>query len=241
MLLNLPQQLQIAKLRRLTEALTQAVGARPVAFRAGRWALGPSTVRALIECGYDIDGSVTPFQSWEALEGPSHVGAPLDAYRLDGRGDPRVPVSAGPLLEIPVSWAYTRRPWAVWGRLHRWALHRAWRPLRLAGIAARLGVVKPVALSPETDTVPDMLTLTRRLIEDGVRHLHLFLHSPSLLPGSSPFAPTAAAVERIYTTIARYVEALVAANRVSFATISEAAPTLAPARREHSRRDHVHV
>jgi peptidoglycan/xylan/chitin deacetylase (PgdA/CDA1 family) len=241
MLLNLPQQLQIAKLRRLTEALTQAVGARPVAFRAGRWGLGPGTVCALIECGYDIDGSVTPFQSWKELEGPSYVGAPLDAYRLDGRGDPRVPVSAGPLLEIPVSWAYTRRPWAVWGRLHRCAAHRAWRPLRLAGVAARLGLVKSVALSPETDTVADMLTLTRRLIEDGVRHLHLFLHSPSLLPGLSPFAPTATAVEGMYTTIARYVEALAAGSRLSFATMSEAAVALDPPRREHGRRDGVLV
>lgn len=230
MLLNLPLPLQVAKLRRLTEALTESMGTRPVAFRAGRWGLGPSTIRALIECGYEIDSSVTPFRSWEATDdGPSYVGAPLNAYRLDGRGDPRVAAPDGPLLEIPVSSAYSRRPWQVWGRLHRLVARRVLRPLPLVRMAAGLHLVNGIALSPETDTVADMLTLSRRLIGAGVRHLHLFFHSLSLVPQLSPFVTTAADVDRLYGAIASYVEALAAVGSLSCATISEAAAALDPA------------
>lgn len=238
MLLNLPQSLQLAKLRRLTEALTEAIGERPAAFRAGRWGLGPSTVRALIACGYLIDSSVTPFQTWEATAGgPSHVGAPLHAYRLDGRGDARVPAAAGPLLEIPVSSAYSRRPWQLWGRVHRVMAHRWMRPFRLAAIAAGFGLLRPVALSPETDTLADMLALSRLLIDAGVHHLHLYFHSPSLVPGLSPFTATAGAVDRLYATIARYIEGLSAVTPLAFATIGEAAATLDAA--PHWERDSI--
>lgn len=228
MLSNLPRALQVAKLRTLTDALTAATGERPLAFRAGRWGLGPDTVAALIEQGYRIDSSVTPFLTWEEYHGPSYVGAPLDVYRLDGGRDPRVPAPAGPLLEIPVSSAYSRRPWQVWGGLYRLIARPALRPLRLVGAAARLHLVRHIALSPEGHRAGDMLTLSRRLLEEGVRHLHLFFHSPSLVAGLSPFVTTAAAVEQLHRTVAGYIEALERETAVTFATISEAARVLEP-------------
>lgn len=218
MLSNLPYSVQVLKLRWLTDALTVATGERPISFRAGRWGLGTATVRALVECGYRIDSSVTPFQSWRGYEGPSYVGAPLTAYHLDERHDPRVPAPGGPLLELPVSWAYSRRPWHVWGRVYRMLVH-----LRLVRAAAWLDVVKHIALSPEAHTAADMLTLSRCLIEDGVRHLHLFFHSPSLVPGLGPFVTTTAAVEQLYATIAGYVDALSRDASISFATVRDAA------------------
>src|SRR2546422_3045367 len=47
--------------------------------------------------------------------------------------------------------------------------------------------VTQTVLSPELATVNEMLTLSRLLIERGVRHLQLTWHSPSLRPGLSPF------------------------------------------------------
>jgi hypothetical protein len=226
MLGRLPYRLQLAKLRRLTETYVDVMGERPRGFVTGRYALGPGTVRALIECGYACDSSVTPFHSWEDCGGVSHVGAPLNAYRLDGRGDTRVPVPSGPLLEIPVSWGYSRRPWSVWGPVHSALARPALRPLRLTGIASRLNIVKHIALSPEMETVADMLTLSRRLIEDGVRHLQVSFHSPSLVPGLSPFVRCGADRDRLYANIADYVEQVSAATPVTCAAISEAASAL---------------
>jgi hypothetical protein len=223
---NLPEQVQLAKVRTLTDALSESLGARPQAFRAGRFGLGAATVRALIRCGYSIDSSVTPFQSWEESGGPSFVGAPVNAYHLDGRTDPHRAVDRGPLLEIPISSACTRRPWRFWSGVHRAFNRPPLRPLRINGIAARLGISKAVTLSPETDSLGDMLALTRSLISEGTRHLQLFFHSPSLLPGLTPFARTRAASEALYAAIAGYVERLGALTPFTSTTISEAAAIL---------------
>jgi peptidoglycan/xylan/chitin deacetylase (PgdA/CDA1 family) len=227
MLKNLPAALQLAKLEHLTRTLREAVGARPVAFRAGRYGLGPDTVTALIRCGYRVDSSVTPFVSWEEYDdGPTFIGAPLHPYRLAGDADVRIPQPGGALAELPMSVGYNRPPSRAWTRVYQALSTPALRPLHLRGLASRAGIVKRVALSPETDSVPDMLTLSRRLIDAGLRHLHLFLHSPSLSPGLSPFALDQAGVEGMYRSIATYVERLARVTALRFVTVSEAASLL---------------
>jgi len=228
MLKNLPPSLQFAKLERLTATLREAIGTPPLAFRAGRYGLGRETVPALIRCGYQVDSSVTPFVSWEAFDdGPTFVGAPLEMYRLGGGGDVRAPEPGGALIELPMSIGYSRLPFGVWGRIYRMLTARPLHALHLLGIASRLGLITRILLSPETHSVADMLTLSRRLIESGCRHLHLFFHSPSLRPGLSPFVADAPGVERFYRTIASYVENLSRLASVTFVTVSEAAALLA--------------
>jgi hypothetical protein len=227
MLKNLPAALQLAKLERLTQTLREAFGGRPVAFRAGRYGLGPDTVTALIRCGYRVDSSVTPFVSWEDDDdGPTFVGAPLHTYRLAGGADVRIPQPAGPLVELPLSIGYSRSPSGVWTGLDRLLSAPALRRLHLRGIASRAGIVKRIALSPETDSVADMLTLSRRLLDAGLPHLQLSFHSPSLSPGLSPFAPDRAAVEGMYRSIATYLERLARVTALRFVTVSEAATLL---------------
>lgn len=227
MLKNLAAELQVAKIEHLTAALHEALGGRPVAFRAGRYGLGPETVKALLHCGYRVDSSVTPFVSWEAYDdGPTFVGAPLRPYRLSGNHDVRVPRPDGSLMELPVSIGYSRPPTLPWRSLHRLLSARVLHRLHLRGVAARVGLLKRIALSPETDSVPDMLTLTRRLLDAGVGHLHLFFHSPSLRAGLSPFNPDADSVEEMYRAIASYVEGAGRLTQLRFVTVSEAAMLL---------------
>jgi hypothetical protein len=227
MLKNLPAALQLAKIERLTATLQDAIGARPIVFRAGRYGLGSAAVGALLRCGYRIDTSVTPFVSWERFDdGPSFVGAPLAMYRLAGGGDVSVPEPHGRLLEMPMSIGYSRAPFGVWGGIQRGLAARPLRPLHLAGLASRLGVIRRIFLSPEIHSVADMVTLTRRLMDQGAQHLHLFFHSPSLRPGLSPYSPDQAAVERLYRRIAEYVEQLARRTSLAFVTISEAAAQL---------------
>ena len=81
-------------------------------------------------------------------------------------------------------------------------------------------------LSPELASADDMLILSRRLLEHGVRHLQVFWHSPSLVPGLTPFVTTAADVRRLYDTVEAYLNGLTALTNVKFATLSEAAAML---------------
>jgi hypothetical protein len=227
MLKNLPADLQLAKLQHLTTALTEAFAAPPRAFRAGRYGLGRDTVGALLSCGYQVDSSVSPFTNWEGVDdGPNFVGAPMGAYRLAPGCDVRQPSAEGGLLEIPQSYGFSRGPFPFWHPARRLLESAPLRWLRLAGIAARVGIVKRIVLSPELASVADMLTLSRRLLEHGVGHLQLTCHSPSLKPGLSPFVSTAADVMRLYASFEAYLEGLSRITPVTFVTISEAAALL---------------
>jgi hypothetical protein len=230
MLKNLPPDLQLAKLRQLTVALEDAFDLTPLAFRAGRYGLGRETVAALKCCGYRVDSSVAPFVSWEDVDdGPSFVGAPLGAYRLGSDRDVRQPAAdgdAGDLIEVPLSSGFTRGPFSLWGRVRRVLDAAPLRPLNLVGLAARAGLCKRIVLSPELASVPEMLMLSRRLLEHGVRHLHLSWHTPSLKPGLSPFTATAADVARLYAAVEGYLDGLSRMTSLTFATVSEAAAAL---------------
>jgi len=231
---NLAPGLQLAKLERLTAALGDVFGAAPTAFRAGRFGLGPAAVSALLSCGYQVDSSVTPFVSWEATDdGPTFVGAPLAVYRTDPGRDVRVSEPFGPLVEVPITCGYTRFSATRWPLVHRLLHARAVRAVHLPGVCARLGVVKRTILNPEFESVRDMLALSRGALEGGVHHLHLFFHSVALRAGLMPWVSGAADVERLYATIARYLEGLSKMVSFRFATVSEAAerqqPTLAHA------------
>jgi len=224
---NLPAALQRAKIQRLTAALEEAFAMTPRSFRAGRYGLGGDTISALLSCGYEVDSSVSPFINLEGMdEGPNFVGAPLDVYRVGWGGDPRRPDPRGDLLEVPLSYGFSRGPFPFWDRTRRLLERAPFRWLHMAGLADRAGIVKRLVLCPELSSVRDMLTLSRRLLECGVRHLHVSWHSPTLVPGLSPFAATAADVTRLYASLDAYFNGLSRLADVEFATVHEAAALL---------------
>jgi hypothetical protein len=227
MLKNLPRDLQLAKVRQLTDALEAAFELRPRAFRAGRYGLGGDTVRALLCCGYRVDSSVSPFLNLESFDdGPNFVGAPIVPYRLAPDRDVRQPAPDGALFEIPLSLGFNRTPFGLWDPVRRTLEGPPFRWFRLAGLAHRTGLLKRIDLSPELASVDDMLTVSRRLLDEGVPYLHVSWHSPTLTPGLSPYAATRADVDRLYASIEAYVEGLDRMTSISFATISEAAAVL---------------
>lgn len=228
MLKNLPAELQLAKLRSLTAALEGAFELTPTAFRAGRYGFGRDTVAALLCCDYRVDSSVSPFTNWEAVDdGPSFVGAPIAPYRLAPDRDIRQPAADGKLLEIPLSYGFNRTPFSFWDPARRLLEAAPLRWLHLAGLADRAGLLKRLSLDPEYQSVADMLTLSRRLLEQGAPHLQISWHTPSLKPGLSPFAATAADVARLYASVEEYLGRLSQLTPLSFVTVSEAAALLA--------------
>ena len=89
---NLPMDVQEAKLRHLTENHRRVFGRQPVSFRAGRYGLGRQLIKPLIDNGYRVDSSVTPFWDWSEMDnGPDFRGAPTgssfdQALDLIGQG-----------------------------------------------------------------------------------------------------------------------------------------------------------
>jgi hypothetical protein len=229
MLKNYPAQWQEAKLGHLMTAVASATGTSPTSFRAGRFGIGAATLGALVRRGLLVDSSVTPFISWKDYDdGPCFLDASCNVYEVDESSGVCRPKEGGAITEVPISVGYTRFHWRAWGDIARLLNTRAARRLRLGGLAASTGFFSRVILSPETNTVSEMMQLSRRLVATRASHLHLFFHSSSLLPGLSPFVATERDVSRFYDAIERYVEELAKIAEISFLTVSEAARACAP-------------
>ena len=231
MLRNIPAALQAEKLAMLTTALVRCTGGRPTSFRAGRWGIGSDTISVLLDAGYQVDSSVTPFTSWESVdEGPSHVGAPTEVYRVDRGADIRQPAPAGSLLEIPPSFGFNRGPIGSWLRAHKVLSSAPVKTLRLDRLLARFRWFRHVTLSPETDDVAGMMGLSRTLLDGGARYLHMYLHSPTLIPGLTPFVHSTKDLERFHARMEEYFHRLSGCRRLRFVSASEAARLLDPSR-----------
>lgn len=224
MLRSYPVGAQRAKLGVLLQTLREQIGVEARSFRAGRFGVGPETIGLLLDVDVRVDSSVTPLVSWAVFDGPSFLDAPVQPYPLDGTGTTvSRPAPRGPLIEMPVTVGYTRLPVAAWSTLARIQQSPILSRLRLPGLAARFAGVSKVILTPETQTADEMLELSRNFRVQKMQFLHMYFHSNSLTPGLTPFARTRSDVERIYTTIGRYVEELSRVAEVKFLTVSEAA------------------
>lgn len=228
MLRDYPPESQRQKLERLLEAFEKSLGMKPTSFRAGRFGVGRSTIETLIRSGIYVDSSVTPLLSWEGSGGPSFLDAPGGLYRLDGAGNVRVPTESGVLVEYPITVGFTKFSPSAWPGVAKVLAMAGSRRFHVLGVASRLGFLRRVVLSPETHSVQDMLTVSRRLIEANAPFLHLFFHSNSLLPGRTPFVRTDSDVRHLYDSLRQYVEGLQEIADVRFSTVSEAASTLTP-------------
>jgi hypothetical protein len=189
---NLPPALERAKLEVLTDAITQAVGAQPTIFKAGRYGFGPSTARTLQALGYQVDCSLLPYSDLRADGGPDFRRAPDQPYWL---GEP------GGLLEVPVTTGFFGAFPGLGPSLaglfeSRWAAR-----LRLPGILSRSGLVTRSRLTPEGVSVGEQCRLVESLVRRGRRTLSMVYHSPSLEPGHTPYVRSAADLARFLDTL----------------------------------------
>jgi len=168
----LSPSLEAAKLDVLTAAIERAFGARPLAYRAGRYGIGPATAPLLASRGYRLDSSMRSRYCYAAEGGPDFRAVGPHAFHL----------SPG-LVELPLTTVFTGR-----ARARGVALHRAaGRVPRGRGALARLGLVSRVALTPEGMPLREALEAVRAAVGEGVRVLNFAFHSPTLVPGHTPY------------------------------------------------------
>ena len=173
---NLPPALEEAKLAALTDLIAAAFGSRPLAYRAGRYGVGPNTIAILARLGYRIDSSMRSGYDYSHEGGPDFSVIPNHAFHT------------GAIVELPLTTVFTGALRRGGAGLHR----RLGRLPRGRGAAARLGLLSRVALTPEDMPLAEALEAVRVAAGEGVRLLNFSFHSPSIEPGHTPYVRDAA-------------------------------------------------
>jgi hypothetical protein len=175
---NLPPALEAAKLAESTKAVADAMGTAPRIFKAGRYGLGPHSFDALQHLGYTLDCSIVLHTSFSSDHGPDFRKMPTEPFFTD---------PSCRLLEVPLTVGYSGLLQG-WGPSCGGALDRpALRTLRIPGIASRLRLLERARLSPEGFDAPTLCRLLRALVAQGQQVFTLTYHSPSLVPGHTPY------------------------------------------------------
>jgi phosphatidylinositol alpha-1,6-mannosyltransferase len=94
-------------------------------------------------------------------------------------------------LELPVTRALVGGLATGALGLYRQAEGRSGRAVHLGGVLARSRLLERITLSPEGSDLTSMCRLTRALLARGQQILTLSYHSPSLVPGNTPYVRTA--------------------------------------------------
>jgi len=217
---NLPTELALAKLQTVYDQFT-AAGFAPVSFRGGRYSTS-DVIQDFLRCrGFVADASICPFTTWSDDGAPDYRRRDLLPVRRSGTN------GAPALWEIPLTLAFTRRPFALWGRFYHFVQRRPWlSALRLIGVAERLGLVRRIWLNFEYQDAASMLRLLRKLRSMQARHVCLTVHSSSLTAGMNSYTPDADAEKRIWNSLDLVLSELASWPDFEPATIRQIAETL---------------
>jgi hypothetical protein len=228
--LSLPLTRFDEQLASLTQAIDEAVGARPTSYRSGRFGFSAAHVSSLEQQGYGVESSVVPLLYEAHKAGPDFVEVPVAPYFLsyDNVAQP----GSSTLLELPVSAALNRRL-PAW--LERSYGRAPWpyttkRLMRLA----RLAHVR--WLRPSYSSADEMIALGRQLTARGVPLLNVIFHSSEAIVGGSPYNRTEQDLSAFFDRLRRFLETAINELDAVPMTFSEyrrqvvSSPYLQPAR-----------
>ena len=194
---NLPFELEREKLVRLTRSIEENVGVRPRIYKAGRYGVGRATARILAELRYEIDVSVVPGTDLSRKFGPDFTHCRASPYWF-GK-DPA-------LLEIPLSIGYTGLLADTGAMAYALTMNERLKALHVPGILARLRLIERISLTPEGVSFEELKRLTRVLLRKGHRVFNFTYHSPSLLPGNTPYVKNELDLREFLGRIEQYLE-----------------------------------
>lgn len=190
---NLPAALEEAKTRTLVRAIEDGFGVRPLFFKAGRYGLGTHTLDMLGRLGFEVDFSIMPLTDLRGRGGSAD-------FRFAGIGPARA--GTGQVLSVPMTraqiGALAPLPPGLHGMLHS----PLGKQLRLPGLLSWLRLANTVTLTPEGVTAVEQVALLRALVAHGHRRLVLHYHSPSLVPGNTPYVRTDADLQEFKERVA---------------------------------------
>ena len=195
--LSLPIDRVEAQLASLTDAITAAVGVRPVTYRSGRFGFSAAHVSSLERAGYLVDSSVAPLFYESHKGGPDFVGAPLAPYFLAYDNATRPGTSR--VLELPISCALNRR-WPAF--LERQYARAPW-PYTTKRLLRLLRIAHVRWLRPSYTSGREMIALAHQLASRGVPILNLLFHSSEAIVGGSPYNQTQGELDAFFDRLSR--------------------------------------
>jgi hypothetical protein len=194
---NLPALLEKEKLKRLTETIECNFGHRPTVYRAGRYGIGPATGATLEELGYEIDTSIVPFTDFRRDGGPDFSDFDTEPFWF------------GPskhILELPLTVAWHGTLNGLARRLQPTLMSELGLQLHLPGMFARLGLLERIRLTPEGASFAELKRLTDTMIAAGKCLFVFSYHSPSVVPGNTPYVRDEAELQGFMRVIEQYCE-----------------------------------
>ncbi len=197
---QLPRPQFERQLEALTNAITDAVGERPVSYRSGRFGFSSDHVAGLERLGYLVESSVAPLFYESHKGGPQFVEARLTPYFL-AYDSPTTPGSSN-VLEVPVSAALNRRLPKAW----QYAYARAPHPYTTKRILRALRLVRMRWLRPSYSSLDDMIGLARDLGAAGEPVLNLLFHSSEAIVGGSPYNRTQVELDAFCNRLERFLD-----------------------------------
>jgi peptidoglycan/xylan/chitin deacetylase (PgdA/CDA1 family) len=195
----LPRPQFEAQLAALTDAITDAVGARPVSYRSGRFGFSAAHVAGLERLGYLVESSVAPLFYESHKGGPEFVEAKLTPYFL--AYDSATAPGTSELLEVPISAALNRRL----PRPIQFAYARAPWPYNTKRILRALGIARMRWLRPSYSSLEDMIGLARDLGRAQEPVLNLLFHSSEAMVGGSPYNRTQGELDAFFDRLNRFL------------------------------------
>jgi phosphatidyl-myo-inositol dimannoside synthase len=178
---NLPLDIEREKIRRLVDAISTSFNTQPTVYKAGRYGFGPNSASLLEQEGFETDTSLIPRTSYRDSGGPDFAAHDYAPFWFGNQRQ---------LLELPVTRAFTGVLSERWPSLYHLTEHRPLRTMRAGGLLARSGLLERITLSPEGSDLEAMRRLTRALLARGTQIFTLSYHSPSLVPGNTPYVRT---------------------------------------------------
>ena len=168
--------------------------------RAGRWSFNETYARILVDHGYRVDCSVTPYVSWASILGnPAGNGGtdfsrfPDTAYFVD-LNDIRRPGDS-PLLELPVTIVPPSYPGVLEAARTLLAHHRFG-----ARVAGRF-FPSCLWLRPTRRNRKALLHILAMARQEQRPYVEFTLHSSELMPGGSPAFPSRESIEALYDNL----------------------------------------
>lgn len=195
---NLPSHLEAAKLETLVTQIKQTCEFTPVVYKAGRYGIGANTASILEAQGFEVDLSPSPPFDFQAEGGPdfSHYSNQPRWFGLQQQ-----------MLSLPTTGGYVGPFSAVIAhQLFTWSRQPWPKALHLPGLLSRFHLVNRQRLSPEGHTLEELITLTKTLLKRQEFILSFSFHSPSLLPGCTPYVQNEGELHRFLERIRGYLD-----------------------------------
>jgi len=218
---ELPYELLNEKVRNLTKQIEDSFGKRPTSFRSGRYGFDNNIAKSLVENGYIVDSSVTPFVSWVEQKGlhggrggPDFIDNPPYPYQFKFKN--------GSITEIPITILPTKFP-LNWNRgLADYYFRNVDNNIFFRGLRKLFYSNQPEWLRP---TPQANIALFRGLVIEAEKlklpFITMMFHSSELMPGCSKYRPDENSVEELYILLGDLFNLLKMRN-VGSVTLTEA-------------------